>query len=453
MSAAAGTTMVKRASHPGVLVVAAFAAFILTGGFLLSLPISHRQGVESIGIGDSMFTAVSAVTVTGLTVVDTSAEWSRFGELVLVVMMQVGGLGIMTLAGFVGLVVSRRMGVRAGLLAGAEIGVADLGVLRRLVRSIVIFVVVTEVVVAALLTIRFALESENTLRHSLHLGLFHSISAFNNAGFSNLAGGLGRYIDDWYLNLVLAGAFILGGIGFPVVFELRRRWRTPGSWSLHTKVSLAVTAGLLAGGTVLILLIEWTNRATIGNESVATKVLASFFQSATARTAGFDTFAPTAMRNATLLLLILLMVIGASSASTGGGIKTSTLAVVVKATISELRHDKSVTMFDRTVRPLVQGEALSLVVAALGTVGTASFVMALIEPDIDPIQLLFESASAFGTVGLSTGITEGLAPLGKLVLIVLMFVGRVGPITFGTAVLLRRDAKKYGYAEEDLIVG
>lgn len=435
------------------MVVVAFGALVAGGGFLLSLPISHREGVEGIGAGDSLFTAASAVTVTGLTVVDTTAEWSRFGEAVLLVLIQIGGLGIMTLAGFIGLVLSRRIGVRARLLAGAEIGVTHLGILRRLVRNIVLFVVAAEAIVAVLLTARFATVDDTTFAHALHLGVFHAVSAFNNAGFTNASGGLVGYVDDWYLNLVLAGAFIVGGLGFPVVFELRRRWRRPHTWTLHTKVTLAVSAALLAAGTVLVTAIEWTNPDTMGAEPASTKVLAGFFQSATARTAGFNTVDTGSLRGASWLVVILLMVIGASSASTGGGIKTSTFAVVLKATIAEFRQDRHVSLFNRRLPATLPAQALALVVATLGTIGTATFGLALFHDDVPMIELLFEAASAFGTVGLSTGATGELHPVGKVIVVTLMFIGRVGPITFGTAVLLRRQARRYTPATEGLVVG
>jgi len=445
----------QRSHHPGGLVVGAFGSLIGLGTVLLSLPVSHRTTTANsdISIADAFFTAVSAVTVTGLTVVDTGTEWSRFGELVLLVLIQIGGLGIMTLAGFIGIILNRRLGVRAGLSAGAEIGLADLGTLRRLVRDIVAFVLVTEFVVAILLTIRFHIEDDHRLLHSIHLGVFHSVSAFNNAGFSVINGGLERYVDDWYINIVIALTFIIGGLGFPVVFEIRRRWRTPHAWTLHTKVTLTVTAALLTAGTLMIALVEWTNDSTLGSHGTPTKILASFFQSATSRTAGFHTLDVSALRGGTWLALILLMVVGASSASTGGGIKTSTFAVVIKATISEFRQDPQVSMFDRRISRAVQRQALALVVAALGTVGTATFFLTIINNDIEVAQLLFEATSAFGTVGLSTGVTNQLDTIGRLAVAALMFIGRVGPITFGTAVLLRREPKAYDYAKEDLIVG
>ncbi len=441
-----------RIKHPGAVVVLCFGALIALGTLLLSLPVSHRVAADGVHVSDALFTAASAVTVTGLVVVDTGTEWSAFGEIVLLLLIQIGGLGIMTMAGFLGLALNRRLGMRSGLRAGAEIGLSHLGVLQTLIRDLVRFVFISEFVVTLLLTARFLVEGMSLWR-AWHLGLFHAVSAFNNAGFSILDGGLEGYVGDWYVNLVIAGTFILGGIGFPVVFELATRWRDPRRWSLHLKVTLATSGILLAGGAVLIAMIEWTNQETLGSLPVDERLLAAFFQSATARTAGFNTISLGSMRAASWMVLIPLMVVGASSASTGGGIKTSTLAVVVRSTLAEVRGDTSTHLFHRTVSLGLQRQALSLVIAALGTVGTATFVLAALHPSIDVGELLFEAASAFGTVGVSTGVTPQLDTLGRLVVIVLMFIGRVGPITFGTAVFLRPERRRYGYAEAELFVG
>lgn len=443
----------RRIRHPGGLVVGGFGAVITMGAFLLSLPISHQSPDDGVGIADSLFTAASAVTVTGLVVTDTGTTWSMFGQAVLMVLIQIGGLGIMTMAGFVGLAFNRRLGIRSGLLAGTEIGLTDLGVLRTLIRDVVRFVFYSESMVALLFAGRFLVEGEHGFLGSLRLGLFHSISAFNNAGFSTFDGGLERYVGDWFVSLVAAGAFIVGGIGFPVVFELRRKWRDPHGWTLHTKVTLSVTVGLLAAGTVFIGLIEWDNPDTFGALSTSDRILASFFQSATTRTAGFNTIDLGSMRGASWLVMILLMVIGAGSASTGGGIKVSTFALVVKSTLAEFRRDHTTTMFERRIPLDQQRTALALVVAALGVVGTSTFLLTLLHPEIEIAELLFEAASAFGTVGVSTGITESLDGSARLLVILMMFIGRLGPITFGTAVLLRPEAKRYGFAEEELIVG
>lgn len=442
----------RRIEHPGVLVVAAFAVVIIAGSILLALPVSHRSSVQ-VSTGEAAFTATSAVTVTGLVVTDTRTVWSPFGETVIIVLIQLGGLGIMTLAGFFAIALNRRLGVRTGLLAGAELGLTQFGVVRSLIRDIVRFVAASELAITALLFARFLTMEDTSWPRALHLAVFHAVSAFNNAGFSIFDGGLERFVSDWYVNVVIAGAFIVGGLGFPVVFELRRRWRHPRRWSLHTKVTLSMTLALLLGGAILIAATEWTNGETLGSLGVADKTLAATFQSATARTAGFNTVPIGELRPGSWMVLILLMVIGAGSASTGGGIKASTFAVVIRATLSEFRQDQSTTLFERRVSLAIQRQALALVVAALVTVGTATFVLSLFDANIPTIELLFEASSAFGTVGISTGVTEQLDAVGRMLLIVLMFIGRIGPITFGTAVFTRIQAKQYDYAEETLLVG
>lgn len=439
--------------HPGRLVVLAFALFIGIGTLLLWLPVSHESGQTDLSLIDAFFTACSAVTVTGLVVTDTGSVFSTFGEVIILCLIQIGGIGIMTLASIMSVLLSRKLGINRSRLAGTEIGVADFGELRGLLKTLVQFSLGGELIVAALLSVRFALEDRYSILDSIYLGIFHAISAFNNAGFSTLDGGLERYVTDWYFNLVIAGAFIAGGLGFPVVLELVRRNSKPSGFTLHTKVTLIATGALLGLGTLAIVALEWSNPDTLAPLAAPDKFLAAFFQSATARTAGFNTVDIGALGGATGLIMVLLMVIGASSASTGGGIKTSTFAVVVWTTLAEFRGDPEVSMMKRRIHPALQRQALALVIAALGTIGTATFLLSVLLPDADLGDLLFEAASAFGTAGVTRGITGQLDGLGKLLIIVLMFIGRVGPITFGTAILLRGRAHQFRYAEEKLIVG
>lgn len=439
--------------YPGRFVVGAFVSFIALGTLALWLPVSQEAGTPRTSIFDALFTACSAVTVTGLGVLDTGSHWSRTGEVALLVLMQIGGLGIMTLASMASILLSKRLRIGRGLLAGAEIGLGDLGELAPVLRSLIRFSFGSEAVIALLLTIRFVIEGKHTFQGSLWLGIFHSVSAFNNAGFSTLDGGLARYVADPAVSLIVAGAIILGGLGFPVAFELSRQHRKPHLWSLHTKITLMMTGLLLAAGTATLLVLEWTNPDTLGNESIPVKVLGAFFQSTTARTAGFNTIDIEALRGGSILVMILLMVIGASSASTGGGIKTTTFAVVVATTLSEFRGAKETSLFNRTLDRGLQRQALALVVAAAGTIGTATFLLSVMMPDVRLDDLLFEATSAFGTVGLSTGITTVLNTPAQVLIIILMFVGRVGPATFGSAFLLRSHHQRFRYPEEKLIVG
>ncbi len=442
-----------RPRHPGAFIILWFGSLITVGTGLLLLPISQQSTAGAVSLSDSFFTSASAITVTGLVVTDTATTWSGFGQIVLAALIQVGGLGIMTIAGFFGIAINRRLGVRSGLLAGAEIGLTDLGVLRNLLGDIARFVLYSELATALLLTSYFSSIKSMGLGDATRHGFFHAISAFNNAGFSTFESGLESYVGDWFVNLVIVASFVLGGLGFPVVFELRSRWSTPRSWTLHTKVTLSVSALLLVGGTVALGLLEWNNQETIGALPIDERVLASFFQSATARTAGFNTIPFSELRAASLLILLPLMVVGASSSSTGGGIKTSTFAVVIQSTFAELRRDATTVIFSRRIPLELQRQSLALIVAALGFVGVATFLLTSAHSSIPVLDLMFEAGSAFGTAGVSTGITSQLSELGRAVIVVTMFVGRVGPITFGTAVLLRPNRKKYGYAEEGLLIG
>lgn len=429
----------------------AFALAIAVGTVLLALPISHRNG-DSVTLLDNFFTATSAVSVTGLGVVDIEATWSAFGLGVIGVLIQIGGLGVMTLAGFIGLVLSRRLRLDSRSRIAVESGLDDGGNLAGLVVDLVRFVLVAEGAATLAFTWRFWRLGFGVPEAIGH-GLFHAVSAFNNAGFSTFGDSLAGRADDPFILVVAAIAFIVGGIGFPVVFELRQRPNRPATWSLHTRVTLLATAVLLIVGSVLIALVEWSNPATLGQMSTGRRLLAAFFQSATARTAGFNSIDIGAMRPASLLVITLLMIVGAGSASTGGGLKVTTLAVILRSTITEFRQDKALVLGGRQITAEVQREALALAAAATVTVAIGAFALSALSPELSMESIMFESASAFGTVGLSTGITPELGAAGRLVLCVLMFIGRVGPITFGTAVLLRPRARLVGQPDGTVLIG
>jgi len=437
-------------AHPGLIVVVWFAVLIGGGSLLLRHPLAHQA--QTVSWGEATFTAASAVTVTGLSVVDTGTVWSLWGEFVLLALIQVGGLGVMTMAAFFGIVLHRKLGVRSGMLAGAETGLTDLGLLRTLIRDMVLFVVGAELLVAVLLTFGFWRTSES-LAHSVHLGVFHAVSAFNNAGFSIIPGGLEGFVDDWWVSLVVCAAFIVGGLGFPTVFEVLGCWRHRSRLSLHAKVTLSATGVLLVGGALLIGVAEWSNPSTLAPLSPEDRVLASFFQSATARTAGFNTVALSDLAPATTLVFLVLMLIGAGSTSTGGGVKVTTVVVVWRTWLAEMRGDSEVDVFGRRIPTGVQRQALALLAAAVSAVIAGALVLTLLEPRLPLGVVLFESASAFGTVGVTAGATSEFDGWGRVVLMLLMFIGRVGPTTFGAAVLMRRRRRNFDYPQEPLIVG
>jgi trk system potassium uptake protein len=441
----------SRFRHPAQVIASGFGAAILLGTALLSLPLATQDG-DRTHLVDALFTSTSAVCVTGLITVDTGQHWSTFGQVVILGLIQAGGLGIMTLATMFALLVSRRLGLRHQLLAQAETKTLRLQDVRRLVRSIVIFNVGSEIVVACILSIRFATGYDKPLGSAVYDGVFHAISAVNNAGFSLNSDSLMGYVADPWVSLTVAIAFIVGGLGFPVVFELTRSGHRVREWSVLTRITVAVTVPLLVIGTAVIGISEFTNPKTLGPLGDNAKFLAAFFQSATPRTAGFNTIDTGAMRPESWLFTDILMFIGGGSAGTAGGIKVTTLGLLALVIWAELRADPKVTVGRRRVRESTQRQALAIALLGVGLVAVATILLMYLSPHaLD--KVLFEAVSAFGTVGLSTGITAELPRSGHVLIIILMFVGRIGPLTLFSALALRERARKFEYPEEATIVG
>jgi trk system potassium uptake protein TrkH len=440
-----------RRTNPGVAISSAFAITILLGTGLLSLPVATESG-EPAGPLDALFTATSAVCVTGLVTVDTGGYWSTFGELVILALIQLGGLGIMTMATLLALVFSRRMGLRSQLLAQSETKTLQLGEVRRVVRNIVVFSLVSEALVATLLATRFTAGYGQAYAEAAYHGVFHAVSAFNNAGFSLHADSLVRYAADPWVTLTVAAAFIVGGLGFPVVFELVRSGRRLRQWSVLTRITVATTVPLLVVGTVVLGLAEFNNPRTLGPMDGDTKLVAAFFASATARTAGFNTIDTSQMSPESWLFTDILMFIGGGSAGTAGGIKVTTFGLIALIIWAELRGEPRTNVGRRRVPESNQRQALTIALLGVGLVVLATFtLMDLVEHSLD--KVLFEVVSAFGTVGLSTGITADLPSAGKVVIVLLMFLGRIGPLTLFSALALRDRPRRYEYPEERVIVG
>jgi trk system potassium uptake protein TrkH len=437
--------------HPARLVVVAFAVAVLLGTVLLTLPAAAESG-QSTGFVAALFTATSAVCVTGLAVVDTGGHWSLFGELVILGLMQIGGLGIMTLASLLALLVSRRLGLRMQLSAQTETRALDLGEVRRLVARVIAFTLTFELAVAVVLAARLTLGYDYPLGRAAYHGVFHAVAAFTNGSFSLYPDSLTRFATDPWICLPIAAAVIAGGLGFLVIFEVRRRWRTPKRWSLHTKITILVSAVLLVGGAVLITAIEWANPATMGPLGLAGKLLTGFFHGVVPRTAGFNTLDVGQLHAETLLVTDVLMFIGGGSASTAGGIKVTTFALLAFVILAEIRGEPNVHVMGRKLPAAVQRQALTVALLSVGVVMAATIALLVITPfRLD--HVLFEAISAFSTTGLSTGITPDLHPSAQLVLVLLMFVGRLGPITLASALALRERARRYDLPEERPIVG
>ncbi|MGH3116340.1 MAG: TrkH family potassium uptake protein [Gaiellales bacterium] len=440
-----------RRRHPAQLIVAAFALGILIGAALLMLPFATKDA-GSASFVTALFTSTSAICVTGLIVVDTSTYWTQFGQIVILGLIQIGGLGIMTLASLLALLVARRLGLRGRLVTQAERAAPELSDLRRLALSVVILSVFFETIAAGVLTARLWISYDLDFGSAVYRGVFHAVSAFNNAGFALYSDNLVGFVTDGWVSLTVALAVIAGGLGFPVWLELRRRGLRPRQWTLHTKLTLTATAFLLAFGFFAMLGFEWSNADTIGNLDTEGKLLASFFQGVMPRTAGFNSVPNGDMEQETLLVTDMLMFVGAGSASTGGGIKVATFALLFLMVLAEVRGDPTVNAFERRVPPHVQRQALAVTFIALNAVVICTLALIAVS-EVNLTQALYEALSAFGTVGLSTGITPDLPDAGKLVLVALMYLGRTGPYTLAVALALRERQRLYRFPEERPLIG
>jgi trk system potassium uptake protein len=432
---------------PGQLVALGFLTLIGLGSLLLWTPMA-RSGPGSANLMDALFTATSATCVVGLTVVDTGTHWSHFGQVVILVLIQVGGLGIMAGASLIGIAVSRRLGLRTRVMAAAETRTVDLSDVRRVVLGVTTISLTIEAVVAVLLTLRFALGYDEPWKSAAWDGVFHAVSSFNNAGFSLFASGLTPFVSDPWVCLPIDAAVILGGLGFPVLFEVfrdRTRWRRRG-FSPNTRSALGMTAGLLVLGTVAVFVTERANPLTLGPLNPGTRLLASFTQSVMPRSAGFNTLDYSAMTASTLLITMALMFIGGSSASTAGGIKVGTAAIAASSVWGQLRGDDDTVLARRTVPDAVVRQAYALIFVYGATV-FVGILAVLALSDAGSGDAAFEVTSALTTTGLSTGVTGALPAPALLVLTVLMYVGRLGPVSLGAALALRNNQRRFRYPE------
>jgi trk system potassium uptake protein len=437
--------------HPAQAVVVGFAAAILVGTMLLLLPVSTSEGAPPSFV-DALFTSTSAVCLTGLTVLDTPTFWSPFGQVVIMVLIQLGGLGIMIFASLIGLVLARKLSVRSRLNTVAEAKSVGFDDVRGLVRGIVLISFVIEGATFLLLFPRFLLGYGYGFGEAAWHAGFHAVSSFNNAGFALYTDNLVGFVSDPFICLPMAAAIILGGLGFPVIMQLRKEFRRPLHWSMNTKLVLWGTVVLLVGGTVYLTLIEWDNPETLGGLDPATRVLAGFFHSVQTRTAGFNSIDIGAMHPESWLGMDVLMFIGGGPAGTAGGIKVTTFAVLFFIMMTELRGEGAVNIFGKRLSRAVHRQAITVVLIAMAAVMAGTLTMMFVT-GIDLDRILFEAVSAFGTVGLSTGITPDLPDAAKLVLVVLMFLGRLGPLTLGSALALRDRRILYEYPKERPAIG
>lgn len=428
-----------------------FAALILGGALLLSLPIASKSG-QPLPFIDALFTATSAACVTGLTVVDTGTYFSLFGQLVIIFLIQCGGLGIMTMSTLMFILMRKKLQLRDRLIMQEALNQLTFSGIIRLVLYIVKITLLIEFVGGTILALRFFADFGFT---GIYYGYWHAVSAFCNAGFDIIGANnhnLMPYAGDYTISLVLMALIILGGFGFSVLTDINAN-RQFSKFSLHTKIVLATTSALIAAGTAGIFLLEYANLGTLGNMPPEDKAIAAAFQSVTARTAGFATIDLGAMGHAAEFLVIILMFIGASSGSTGGGIKTTTFAVILASIWGQIRGNEDTVLFYRRIPPALIQRAFTIFFIFIFFVTSFTLLLDINEPSISTSTAAFEVVSAFSTTGLTLGITPSLNPFSKFLLIIAMFIGRVGPVTFALALVLKSKKNKLHYPEGKVSIG
>jgi len=435
-----------KGSEPRIILLT-FLGVLLPSAVLLTLPVFSVTGLS---LTDALFTATSAISVTGLGVVDTGEHFTLAGKILLMFLMQVGGLGQMTLSAVLLYLFGVRLSLRQQALAKDALGQDRHVNLRKLVKKIVIFALIAETIGFIFLSFRWV--PEMGWQTGMFYALFHSISAFNNAGFALFSDSMMSFVNDPTVIFTLAGLFIFGGLGFTVVGDLGLHWRKGFHFlHLHTKIMLIATPVLLAVGTLMFWLLERNNPDTMQSLPVAGQWLAAFFQSASARTAGFNSVDLAQFSQPALLVMIVLMLIGAGSTSTGGGIKVSTFAVAFMATWAFLRQKKHVVIFKRTVNWQTVTKSLAIIVVSGAILTTAMFLLMITEKAAFD-KVMFETISAFATVGLTAGLTAELSEPGKYIMIVVMIIGRIGPLTLAY-MLARPEPTLIKYPEDNVLTG
>lgn len=438
-------------NSPARLALAVFSLVVAVVTVLLSLPAATASG-ERASFADALFTATSAVCVTGLVTVDTATYWSGFGEFVILAGIKVGGLGVITLAALLGLAVSRRLGLTGRLLAANETKAQRLGEVGTLLRVVIGTSLAIEAVLSAVLLPRFLTRGEGLGDAAWH-AVFYAVSSFNNAGFVSHQNGLpAGAVGDWWLCLPLAVGVFVGSVGFPVLVAVGRDWRHPRRWGLHAQLTVTTTVLLTVASVLVIGAFEWFNPDTLGGLDSGDKVLATLFAAVMPRSGGFSTLDVNEMGGATWLATDALMFVGGGSASTAGGIKVTTLAVLFLAVVAEARGNQDVEAFGRRIPPSTM--RLSVTVLLLGATLVLVACLALQVITDEPLdRVLFEVISAFATCGLSSGLPAELPDAGKYLLTALMFLGRTGTMTLAAALALRERPRLFRLAEERPIVG
>ncbi|WP_294152910.1 TrkH family potassium uptake protein [uncultured Clostridium sp.] len=440
----------KKLSEVRILALG-FLIIILLGGVILSLPISSKNGTYT-SLVDSIFTATSAVCVTGLITVDTGTHWNTFGHSVIMVLIELGGLGFMSITTFIAILLGKKITLRDRLIMQEAMNALDIQGLVKMMKYIVILTFSVQSIGAFLLSFIFI--PQFGIGKGIFYSIFHSISAFCNAGFDLFGNfrSLTGYYNNYYLIIIISMLIVIGGLGFSVLSDLLN-FKHIRKFSIHTKLVLYVTASLIALGALLIFCVEYKNEATLGSLNFGEKVLNSVFASITPRTAGFNSISTGDMTMSGKLVTIILMFIGGSPGSTAGGLKTTTFAVLILTVVSVLNGRDDTEVFGRRFSKESVYKAFALFVLVMAIVLGVTMILSVAEPEQQFIDLLYEASSAIGTVGITTGVTQQIGTLSKFVIMLAMYFGRLGPITVFLALMKKNKKAGIRYPEAKILIG
>ena len=442
----------NKSFSPYMTILLSFMVVTILGGILLSLPISMRYG-KSVKLIDGFFIATSAICVTGLSSIDIGSVYNIFGQMVILVLIQLGGLGVITFTSVIIIMISKKIEYYTKKIVQEDINIDTTFKIEEYVKKVIFSVIIIEFIGTVILFFEF-IKKFGFLK-AVYYSFFHSVSAFCNAGFSLFSDNLYGFKNSFIINMTIPLLIFLGGIGFSTILNcynvLRKKEKRLTS---TTKLSIKISIFLVIIGMVAMFFLEYSNKSTIGNLSFGQKLEASFFQSVTTRTAGFNTISILGLKRSTSLLFVILMFIGASPGSTGGGIKTTTIGLIILGTLATLKNKDTIEYDKRSVSWRIYSKAITVLFISLIYTTICVFLLILFERNKNLLDLVFEVFSAFGTVGLSRNLTPSLADISKFILIVTMFVGRVGPLTIALA-LSKSNLKKgrYTYPQENILIG
>lgn len=444
--------ILKKTKFSEVQVLAlGFFIVIFIGGTILSLPISSASG-EATNFLDSIFTATSATCVTGLVTVDTGTHWNLFGQTVIMILIEIGGLGFMSFATFISVLIGRRITLKSRLLMQEAMNTFNIQGLVKMLKKVMLFTFIIQFIGALILSTQ--LIPEFGVARGIYISIFSSISTFCNAGF-DLFGNFNSYTtyyDNSIILLTVSALIAIGGLGFIVLLELYN-YKSTKKLSLHAKVVLLITTILIVGGTIVMFILEYNNPNTLGNMNIKDKIVNSIVASISPRTAGINSVPIDKMTTTSKFITVILMFIGGSPGSTAGGLKTSTFGIILCTAISVIKGKENADIFGRTIPRGLQLKAVTLLIIGMGLVTTVTMALTIAEPNEAFLDVLYEATSAFGTVGLTTGVTQRLSEPGKIIIIMLMYLGRVGPLTVVMALISRKKGTNYKYPEGKILIG